>query len=392
MEKQSVTVRNLLGGFLGGALGILAAYYTMPGFLPVGVLVGVFIGWQNKDILTAFRAACIQARGAQEKGMHLFTQTLLPEIAKLTGLPEVVGRSAARGLIICASAIRWIVVKAVIGSLIAILMSPVAFMRFWKNAHPMDRVWVIEVCVGAMVIFGLPGVFGAVIWGRGTDPESGLFVLPILTCFIGFGAVCIYQANQDTKNGRSEISHFFHQWENLERRGYVRSALLILGRHMGYMLRVTVFSTVALALLCVGGSLMMVLSVSALPICYIIKTFYELWRRSSYRTCLAVTLLITGASWLLFREKVTDAAAAWFIALATGMVSGVAGHGTYVALEWLRRHTGFGMKLLEGKGDVADALFEEEPPIFFWAFGKTGSAQFFRRTCLGGWAVADKAT
>ena len=51
--SPSISMRNFVGGLLGGMAGILLSYYIDPLAIPFGVLFGVVLGWWHAEIINS---------------------------------------------------------------------------------------------------------------------------------------------------------------------------------------------------------------------------------------------------------------------------------------------------------------------------------------------------
>jgi hypothetical protein len=140
---KSVSSRNLIGGFLGGTLGILLSWFVSPLALPFGVLLGVIIGWWNEDIVHLLGEGREQAR-KKARGLVVgatgWVRSVFPSFCSLT--TEIPG------------VFRWIVTKAIVGSVVAIVLSLKRFWQ-WQSSHPMNRAHAISVTTILLFVWGL---------------------------------------------------------------------------------------------------------------------------------------------------------------------------------------------------------------------------------------------
>ena len=141
--NRSVSLRNLIGGFLGGTMGILASWYLDPMVLPFGALLGVVLGWWNEDIVRLLGEAHQQAK-EKTSGFVGMTDYVVSALARFCGLPSII-----------ANVFRWIIAKAIVGTVVAIASAPARFTR-WFSHHPMNRVYFIKTTTLLLLVFGTP--------------------------------------------------------------------------------------------------------------------------------------------------------------------------------------------------------------------------------------------
>jgi hypothetical protein len=90
MTNRSYTSRNLLGGFFGGILGILAFALIHPSLLPAGCLLGVVIGFWYQEIWINAKADYVRTCTRWETA---YEKTVLLPYARLRALSRKIKRS-----------------------------------------------------------------------------------------------------------------------------------------------------------------------------------------------------------------------------------------------------------------------------------------------------------
>src|SRR5271166_1940796 len=85
--NPSISVRNFVGGLLGGLVGILSAWYFNPATLPVGVLFGVIIGWWHSEIRQLFASAHQRAKAATGGFLEVVDESIA-RFGQSLGIPK----------------------------------------------------------------------------------------------------------------------------------------------------------------------------------------------------------------------------------------------------------------------------------------------------------------
>lgn len=314
---KKVTSRNLIGGFLGGAIGILSSWYVAPAFLPLGVLIGVVLGWWNEDIVQLFREAHRQAKKAATGLVSIFDQA----VASLTRLCGMSTKAAGVS--------RWIIAKAIVGSFVAIISSSLklwnALVRFtkWTARHQVNQVYVIDITIYLSFILVLPAIAFLI------EPYFGISggnrgILTMATAVATWGGSMIYRMQHEAAANTelSELCQFYREWEVISHHGWFVYLLYTIGQHVRYSIGTALFATIAgpwfLGMAMVGF-------IGVYPLIAAIafaRGFYNLASQAGHWMCLGVTMAVTGILWPVYHQSFADPRVLWIVALGAGIASG----------------------------------------------------------------------
>jgi len=385
---RSVTSRNLAGGFLGGVIGILSSWYVAPAFLPLGVLIGMVLGWWNEDIVHLVHDSHDKAKRTAKKTMTdlvSLTDEAVAALARLCGMSNK-----------AAKAVRWIIAKAIVGSIVAVITSPVTLWRTlvhfskWLKAHELNQVHTINLTIYLTFVLGLPAIAFFIELHVGiTGGNSGL--LTITTIIASFGGAMVYRMQHEaTKNtDLSELCQYYREWEVISHRGWVGYLFYTIWQHTRYAIGTAVFLTIAVPWFLCLATIGLTGVYPLIGFIAFAQGFYEIATRAGHWLCLGVTMSVTGISWLLYHQNFADPRILWIVALGVGIMSGGLTEVIRRVLLPLYESTNVGQRL---KGDDAYgiALGDErgyvETIIFrvgcMW-FRQNRLARMFRFICYG---------
>jgi len=304
---KSITLRNLLGGFLGGIAGILMSWFIALIALPFGVLLGVIVGWYNLEI---FRALAVSTSNisSQTRKLAQVSTRLIPLAGKFFPTLTRVG--------------------------VGIRHLATRFFT-WQSAHPANRISMIKAIVYVLVPMIGFGHFLDRIARSDTVPMLIGYLTMLL--FLGMMGGIVIRAWIEATNSQNPVpfdvdsmKHFYRQWEVHSRYGDVGFAVYDAWRHIKFAIGTSVFIALELPLLLlyvVLGAPLIIIAVMLWLVCYLITPLltlaYKIAFRRAHLLCLGVTLTVTTLSWLKLSHTFVDARMLWFVSLSTGVVSGV---------------------------------------------------------------------
>jgi hypothetical protein len=304
--NTSISTCNLLGGLCGGFAGILLAWYFNLILMPVGVLFGVVLGWWHAEIVQTVKAAHERAKRAQDG----FVQVIGDAISwagQSIGMPRWIIRM-----------FRWVIAKAIIGSIAAIAAAPFKLYRFMRE-HPTNFAAVLQILVGfgvaiafAIGAYRIPLSYGA--------KSSDTMLLALFALLIGFGASVIYQSGEESE--LKSLRLYYRHWEILSHYGPIGLSCYLAGIYVRYLAGLLLFATICICL-CLPG--MMIGFLAIYPILLVLGIpwgVFQLIKKSGHWLCFATTLITTFTSWLISRNSFENPLILWSVALLTGVVSG----------------------------------------------------------------------
>jgi hypothetical protein len=336
---KSVSVRNLLGGFLGGSIGILASWYLSPYSLPFGVLLGVVVGWWHGDIALAF----IEAR-------RWTKETASNWIGSIEHVRVSLGQ--LRG----ASKLFALPFKWGAGFFLWAYCAPGRFKR-WLREHPMNGASAVSIAALLTAVIAIPAIEGYFEFHNGLTQDGLAFLFAL---FLAMGALVHKCRTEFLHNSDlAEMNVFYREWEIVSRYGYFGfffyEVFGILRYAVGLALFLAILAPWFFAFATVG-------IIGAFPVVLVIsfaKGCYRILVRTGHWLCFSVTLAVTATSWLLFNATLADARLLWFVSLSTGVVSGGATEFARRALLLLYEGTRFGRALIR-KGAIEDIAFGDD--------------------------------
>lgn len=333
MKNRSLTSRNVLGGFLGGFLGVVA-FSLINLLLPVGCLIGVVIGFWYQEIwaytLEGYKASCNHVRAfcrnaivAPKNEFKLWLQRVKAAWMSEdnTGLMDVIYWCAR--LLIGTLRLIWAIVR-------------------WPMKHTMNGVY-LTTAVAVLIfltVLAVPIWYQFCVWWY--DPNNdvngqlgsakilgSVFLLLIPTFF---AAGVAFLGSPD----KNELHGFYSDWERYDRYG--------LAGTLGYKFMVMsrqfilffVYECLGLAYIALG--IVSVLGFMVLPMLFTMWLLRALWHFSTMKNhwlCFGVTLTVTTISALLMGSHI-HGVGLWLVAMATGSVAGLMSelvrHGLSVVL------------------------------------------------------------
>jgi len=372
--NPSISARNFAGGLLGGCAGILFAWYFTPAIMPIGVLLGVVMGWWHKEIGQGLAITHQRAR-ATTGGFRQFVGESIYRFGKSLGVPQWLMKF-----------FRWSFETVLIGGTVAVVTSPVRFHR-WLKEHPTHGDVVVGLVAGLFSV--MSGAFIAYKIAIACGARDGAFGIGVIGLLIGLFGWLGHIANGDLDP--NDMRHYYREWEISSHYGSVGLFAYLFASHIRYafgialfvvvmigwglpMVAFTFFSSYALALILGGLGLL-----------------YNLVRRTGHWLCFGITLSITAASWFIFRHRIDSEIAVWTVALFTGIASGMLTEFVRLPLVHFYEDTKFGAWLIEsepwekiitGKNEHTYMDFMLGQVAAFW-FQDYRLARLFRAICIG---------
>jgi len=321
MKSRSITSRNLLGGFLGGTLGILA-FWLINWLLPIGCLGGVVLGFWYQEIWVALAK---DFRKTQVRWNHFRDNTLLvPRFQLKINLSGFKEELMTGGAFFIYYAIRWSI-AAIRGGIAAARFIKVAVK--WPFKERLNGVILLNFT--AMVIFCCLIIYLAALqfmmWGYNSTDDGVSFI--IVTCFgLAFpilGTVLPTLINDETHQTIT-LPRDLAIYDRFGLMGLLTSKLIALIKSFGLFIAFEILALLYLAIGAVTVSFFM-----AAPVAVAMLSLRVLWKFATSKNhwvCFFTTLAVTLTSALLTRQYL-QGAGLWIIALATGCFAGVLSEG-----------------------------------------------------------------
>lgn len=278
MKTKRVSIRNFIGGLLGGFLGILAFGYIHPIALPFGCLFGVVIGWWHQEIMQLnFKEIVSKANIVVTLNINMLTKK----------------RHAP----------KWL------GIYLAKISAITIFLGFWV-------------------------VYSAILFTSG-DLEDGLATLSTITACIlilmAFITFLLWYSTEDTSGIKIELSKL---WKEKAK----KNSFVLFARETINIFRIQLF--VFMVALCLaafvaplfGYFLLIIVPMTAFILT--VKAVDNLLGDSGHKLCLVVTLVITALTAFLARNAIADGNVIWYVAIMAGF--GSASITEIIRLTWLR--------------------------------------------------------
>lgn len=356
--NKTVSSRNLIGGFLGGTLGILASWYLNPMVLPLGVLLGVVVGWWNEDIAQmSVQCSRFALRLWEALKMRVVPDEIrLPHLAFLKRFKMLIGICTtkvrtgvahffeyaimplhwlAAGIRVLArisvQVVRWASHPSSIALLITIgaimvgaVINAIAFATIW----PWPETTTIGGSMSNKPVEVIPFPFKDVVMITG-------LVTMLLTMF---GAMSIIAEGTEG----NPVQNFYARWERYSQYSPVTYFARELFRF--FKSEVAIAALVALTLVywvTLGGALFALVVVPVATFVTFMVGLYKIAQRSAHWWCFGITLVTTSISALIFYDNFGNDIVLWTIALCTGLASGGVTEGMRrVGLWWSSTATG----------------------------------------------------
>ncbi len=319
MKTRSVMSRNVMGGFLGGMIGILA--FSWNSFLmPVGCFIGVLFGYWFQEIIDLvidFPKRIFRRFSLIRRWLSGVSNEFIKEITKTTvWFPE------------------WLFYKAILWFRV-LCVNPVVWFfgwlsRVWKfltDSHPMNTAYVLQGI--AVFIVTAMCCSGAVWFWYAADMQhidnNSFMILPFMTVVLSSIMVPVSLlcsvVNVDTDDISLKMRHFYKVYGRIEKLGktifFIRELLVCTG-YAVFILLVAFGSMCAVVMLPVA----VILFMCCIVILGFFRALYIVAHYEGHWLCFGVTL-ITTTIMALSTQDILSGVMLWIVALATGCLSGV---------------------------------------------------------------------
>ena len=360
MKNRTVTNRNVTGAFLGGVAGILACARIHPLMLPVGVCLGVIVGWWYQEIWRTAQKTRQESLAWSRRTLGALDDVLAgPKRVLMTNIDDDLLKAArfvTYPFLLVFRGVTWV------------LSLPVRFVR-WLSEHPVNQAQALRALAA--------GVSLAITWkwvkpvarlswfGHLLQHDSPLVLLalPLIAALLMplLASVIYLDAAHDAL--KKNMTAFYREWERIASFGrsvfFFREVVVITLAQMGF----TIFFVGTLFWFLGVGLAVIVFAVA--PIAFaigLINGIYEAATKAGHYLCLAATLVTTTFVAWKTHHLFGNTYVLWTIAL-------VAGSASALATEALRRSL---LLLLSRnkwvQGDAFDVLDAQLAPIgrIYW--------------------------
>lgn len=339
-ESRSMTSRNVVGGFLGGVLGILAFGYLHAWLLPVGCLMGVLMGYWYELV--------------GEMCNSYYDDTF--EIAKSTWKYCTVPKHQRQS--------HWLQTDHVRGLVMLVIFWLLTRVRWINRLCVSKRTvrWKRLRFLAALTFIALNSLWFVPAWKWLQHPngEPSPFYLGLVFCiglFVGFPVLSLMDS---IRREKAEMSYAFYCDYNIffsflrEIVGLLRiegGVLLLTASHFLWFLGVGALfvATVILPVTLAVG---------------IVKGIYALVTRRGHWLCVGVTLVMTTIVAWKAAPLLPNATVLWVAALTAGTCSGLVAEAARRLIAAI-----FALPVLQ---DVAEKSLGTRLLALFDGFGRLG--------------------
>lgn len=328
MTERTVSRRNLVGGFLGGILGILAFGYLHPVALPFGCFFGAVIGWWHQEIRQSAMDSFHRGIATTQYAWNRFTTFVLTPTRKLREMRFDIGP--------CLKLLHFLLF-----AFVWILRRPSVCVQ-WLKAHPVNRAYATRtLAVLTHLALNALWVIPLVVYcvkAQGVAPkESAMQLLYVFGGFVLVPVVAIfpplmYALDEVTPKMRK----FYLVWERYAAIGLFRFFMRDLSNLFLSEISILLFMGGTLIWFTgIGGAFVLLVVAPVSVIVGAIKGIYEVSTRARHWLCFGTTVVVTAlAAWVAHPYLNGDARVLWTVALLTGLASAVATEGLRRSLVW----------------------------------------------------------
>jgi hypothetical protein len=359
--KTNLTVRNIIGAFVGGMVGILACYYAGVAYMPFACLIGVVLGfWHDKIIIDyrknitiagAFGTACSARVNQWKNGC----------VSYLNQPRECLNRWWAKmptnKMSYIVRALSWVV------------SSPAIFIA-WLRRHPMNRADTITCLVGVGIVAGL-FKFGYLSSLFSKDEPFKNMSLPPPVAFGMFMATLMlffFPVLAIALRGRADndMAGFYHQYSKYSRYGAVGWSLFQLKNAVLLYAYGFIFSQLLLGALCLLIAGLLATIAFMLAVVVPARVFWRCVKLQGHWLCFGTTVLTTLIAWFSVRNHVNNVAMAWMLALVNGVCAALITEGLRHSYNWLVHKWDWLYELTHLTDTKQEDLAMEIIPAFLW--------------------------
>ncbi len=318
--KTNLTVRNLIGAFVGGVVGILTCYYVSLAFMPLGCLIGVVLGfWHDKLIANYSHNLAIIRRFLSS--CHNRLVVLKNNTANYIKMPAEYLRR-----LVSMIPKNWGFGRKMVNGLMWFVSLPLLFIA-WLRKHPMNRANTITILTVPIIVLTLwrSGYFSLALPGNNSlmeQKDASLMVvltgigLFISTLFVVLGPVLMMVIRND-----GDMSGFYRQYSRYNRYGAFGWMIYELKNAVMMFAYAFIFTELMMGGVFVLFTLILLTMAIILLVVTPARVFWRCVQLPGHWFCFGVTLLTTLITWLCLRSHVVNPAIAWTLAIANGIVS-----------------------------------------------------------------------
>jgi len=356
MKNRSISHRNLLGGFCGGILGILLFSLIHPIVSPLGVIIGVVSGYWYQEIWVSIKQEWKKTAKKYKIAVSAITKFPNTAVARIYGKSTVAGKKLfSKSLIIISSiysffkslkvVFNWKVMSKIVWIIFNVLTLGIPT---WLKKHPINRAYFTRflaftsfLCINGLAVYLIITKAGLGNWLRNdyviklSVPMNTvvalftivLIVFAIMAIMVGINEISTM--SEQTPSGEvdtlTKMRRFYQVWSEFSKKGPILLFFSSFGRMsvMQFFI-MTLLSTYVLYGLVVGAIILVISTIPLLLLIGAVKVAYKFTRRPNHWLCVGITLITTLTFGFLTKDYITSTQALWTIALATGIISGIA--------------------------------------------------------------------
>jgi len=355
-DARSVATKNLVGGFLGGACGILTCGYFYTFLMPLGVLVGVVAGWWYEAIWNMI------VKNVHD-GIELVddyirrSRAFIDECAQFS-MKSLFQRKKKEGYL----QLSWFSFIETI--FIWFFTRPIACWK-WFNRHPMNRAYALKAllivleftCIVAITAFlvhyfmpenlgGGIGFDGRLIPAKAprlTDYVFGTILFSFFSLLIPF--VCFMNMFDDYT-----AKDFYIDFSDYASLGPVKYFFHFMFK--AFIMQAKIAILALLSIVYFSGMVIMFVGIFVAPLAIIIwtvKGVNEIIMRRGHWLCLGVTMTVTTLVVYFLNPYFGNISILWATALGAGMASGGLTEGLRRTIAWVFENTSIGRQYANAK-------------------------------------------
>lgn len=362
--NTTLTVRNIIGAFVGGVAGILTCYYASLTLMPFGCLIGVVLGFWHDKLFTDYRRYLAIAGhflvGCKEKVTRWKDHTM--SYLKMPG--DHLRRLNAK------IPRNWGIGRHVVRGIIWFISLPLLFVA-WLRRHPMNRANTLTVLTVPVIFFALWkfGYLALALPGDNSilaqkDPPVWLgcvgIGLLVSTPFIILGPVLLL-----AMRGDGGMEGFYRQYSRYSRYGPIGWVIYELKNSLMMFAYAFIMMEIMLAgIVCLLG---LIIATIAIIVTVVIpaRVFWRCVQLPGHWFCFGMTVIATLVTWSSLRGHILNPAVAWTVALVNGIVAAIATEVLRRAYGWLVSKLGWLFELTHLN------IWNDEPDATFNFLGRT---------------------
>jgi len=315
MKGRTVSTRNLIGAFLGGALGILAFGYLHPAVLPFGCLFGVVVGWWYEEIWKSITDSVSRGIAGTRHAWSRFTTFTHTPVKKLS--IDIGPGLTILHFFVCA--------------FVWFLSRPIAFIR-WLRAHPINRAYAIRT-LAVLSYFAL-NILAIVSLAFATISKDSV-VMPLLFMIGGIGFLLGPLGYLISDEETLKMRKFYLVWERYSASGpfwfFIKDLVNIFRYEISSILATC---GTLIWFFGIGGAFLLLVVIPISVAVGAIKGIYEVSMRAGHWLCFGTTVVVTALTAWIAYPYLNDVRVLWIAALFAGLASAVVTEGLRYSLVW----------------------------------------------------------